>query len=74
MAGAERPQGFLSASLDHGVGGRRGSRRRAHNKISKLEEALRGFFTDHDAMMLDDIDRMAAPLTERSNPDVLVRP
>lgn len=41
---------------------------RARNKIAELEEALRGFFTGHHAIilrtMLDNIDRMAAQLTE----------
>ncbi|MFC4119190.1 IS110 family transposase [Nonomuraea zeae] len=41
---------------------------RARNKIHELEEALRGFFTGHHAMilrmMLDNIDRMAAQLAE----------
>ncbi|MDF2711287.1 MAG: hypothetical protein K0R62_6939 [Nonomuraea muscovyensis] len=41
---------------------------RARNKITELEEALRGFFTDHHAailrMMLDNLDRMAAQIAD----------
>src|SRR5271165_5491876 len=43
------------------------ARGRAKVKIAQLEEALRGFFTDHHAvmlrMMLDNIDRMSAQIT-----------
>ena len=49
------------------------ARRRLRVKIAALEEALRGFFTDHHAvilrMMLDNIDRLSeqiAALTPRS--------
>ena len=43
------------------------ARGRAKVKTAQLEEALRGFFTDHHAvmlrMMLDNIDRMSAQIT-----------
>ena len=43
------------------------ARGRAKVKTAQLEEALRGFFTDHHAVMLrimlDDIDRMSAQIT-----------
>jgi transposase len=43
------------------------ARGRAKLKAAELEEALRGFFTDHHAvmlrMMLDNIDRMSAQIT-----------
>ena len=46
---------------------------RARKKTDQLEEALRGFFTDHHAtileMMLDNIDRHQCPDRRTRRPD-----